>query len=239
MWNENGKAQFFAGLRAGVPIILGFIPIGIAFAIMAEQAGLSGAESILMSATVLAGASQMMAVGMYARGAGIITIMIATFVLNLRHLIMSTCVMNEMRGAPIGVKLLNAVGITDETFALYTTQREGYSNAMFFLALAFCAYSSWVLGTALGVITANLLPVRLSASLAISLYAMFVAILVPGLKKNLPLTLLVVGTALLNTLLRQLMDGSWALICSAVSGAAVGVFVVPMESERGGSSDAS
>ena len=239
MWSENGKMQFLAGLRAGVPIILGFIPIGIAFAIMAEQAGLSGAESVLMSATVLAGASQMMAVGMYARGAGIITIIVATFVLNLRHLIMSTCVMNEMRGAPTGIKLLNAVGVTDETFALYTTRREGHSNAMFFLALAICAYSSWVLGTVLGVITANLLPDRLSASLAISLYAMFVAILVPGLKKNLPLALLVVGTALLNTVLRQVMDGSWALIFSAILGAVVGVFVVPMEAQQGGGKDAS
>lgn len=239
MWNENGKLQYFAGLRAGVPIILGFIPVGIAFAIMAGQAGLSGAEAILMSATVLAGASQMMAVGMYAQGAALITIIIATFVLNLRHLIMSTCVMNEMRSAPTGIKLLGAFGITDETFAMYTTVREGHSNALFFLGLATCAYGSWVGGTALGVITANLLPDVLSASLGISLYAMFVAILVPNLVKNLRLALLALLTALCNTALSRVMDSSWALVVSTILCAGIGVFFVPLETEEGGADDAS
>lgn len=239
MWNENGKLQYFAGLRAGVPIILGFIPVGIAFAIMAGQAGLSGAEAILMSATVLAGASQMMAVGMYAQGAALITIIIATFVLNLRHLIMSTCVMNEMRSAPTGIKLLGAFGITDETFAMYTTVREGHSNALFFLGLATCAYGSWVGGTALGVITANLLPDVLSASLGISLYAMFVAILVPNLVKNLRLALLALLTALCNTTLSRVMDSSWALVVSTILCAGIGVFFVPLETEEGVADDAS
>lgn len=117
MWNETKRAQYLAGLQAGIPIILGFIPVGIAYAIMAGQAGLSGAETVLMSATVLAGASQMMAVGMYAQGAALVTIIVATFVLNLRHLIMSTCVMHEMREAPLGIRLLGAFGVTDETFA--------------------------------------------------------------------------------------------------------------------------
>ncbi len=239
MWNENGKAQYLAGLRAGVPIVLGFIPVGIAFAIMAGQAGLSGAETVLMSATVLAGASQMMAVGMYAQGAALITIMVATFVLNLRHLIMSTCVMNEMRSAPVGIKLLGAFGVTDETFAMFTTMREGHSNAPFFLGLVTCAYSSWVGGTAMGVITANLLPDILSASLGISLYAMFVAILVPNLTKNLRLALLALLTAVCNTVLSRFMDSSWALVISTILCAVIGVFFVPLEEEEGGAGDAS
>lgn len=238
MWNENGKAQYLAGLRAAVPIVLGFIPIGIAFAIMAGQAGLSGAETILMSATVLAGASQMMAVGMYAQGAALITIIVATFVLNLRHLIMSTCVMNEMRTAPTGIKLLGAFGVTDETFAMFTTMRQGHSNAPFFLGLVTCAYGSWVGGTAMGVVTANLLPDILSASLGISLYAMFIAILVPGLTKNLRLALLAVFTAAVNTVLSRVMDSSWALVVSTILCAGIGVFVVPLEEEQGGAEDA-
>lgn len=238
MWNEKEKAQFSAGLRAGVPIILGFIPVGIAFAIMAGQAGFSGGETVLMSATVLAGASQMMAVGMYAQGAALITIIVATFVLNLRHLIMSTCVMNGMRSAPVGIRLLGAFGVTDETFAMFTTMREGHSNGPFFLGLAACAYGSWVGGTAMGVVAANLLPDILSASLGISLYAMFIAILMPSLCKNLRLSLLVVLTAACNTLLSKVMDSSWALIVSTILCAGIGVFFVPLEEEKEGAGDA-
>ena len=237
MWNETGKAQYLAGLRAGIPIILGFIPVGIAYAIMAGQAGLSGAETVLMSATVLAGASQMMVVGMYAQGAALVTIIIATFVLNLRHLIMSTCVMNGMRDAPLGIRLLGAFGVTDETFAMFTTTREGHSNSLFFMGLVTCAYGSWVGGTAIGVVTSDLLPDLLSASLGISLYAMFVAILVPNLTRNLRLALLALLTAAVNTVLRNVMDGSWALVLSTVLCAAIGVFFVPLE-EAGGADDA-
>lgn len=237
MWNETKRAQYLAGLQAGIPIILGFIPVGIAYAIMAGQAGLSGAETVLMSATVLAGASQMMAVGMYAQGAALVTIIVATFVLNLRHLIMSTCVMHEMREAPLGIRLLGAFGVTDETFAMFTTARDGHSNSMFFMGLVTCAYTSWVGGTAIGVLTSNLLPDLLSASLGISLYAMFVAILVPNLTKNLRLALLAVLTAAVNTLLRNVMDGSWALVASTVICAGIGVFFVPLE-EQGGADDA-
>lgn len=61
------KQQFLAGLHAGIPIIIGFIPIGIAFAIMARQAGFTVLQTTGMSITVFAGASQMMAAGMTAR----------------------------------------------------------------------------------------------------------------------------------------------------------------------------
>ena len=86
------RIQFAHGLRAGVPVVLGFLPVGIAFAIMARQAGFSILETCTMSVTVFAGASQMMAVGMHAQGAGLAAIIFTTFILNLRHVIMSTCV---------------------------------------------------------------------------------------------------------------------------------------------------
>ena len=67
---QSKKHQFLAGLHAGIPIIIGFIPIGIAFAIMARQAGFTVLQTTGMSITVFAGASQMMAAGMTAQGAG-------------------------------------------------------------------------------------------------------------------------------------------------------------------------
>ena len=78
---KSKMQQYAAGLKAGVPVILGFVPVGIAYAIMAQQAGFSVFETIFMSAAVFAGASQMMAVGMYVQGAGAVAMILATFIL--------------------------------------------------------------------------------------------------------------------------------------------------------------
>ncbi|EPN9637500.1 AzlC family ABC transporter permease, partial [Enterococcus faecium] len=74
---NHAKKQYLDGVRSGVPVILGFIPVGIAYAVMARQTGLTVFETILMSICVFAGASQMMVVGMYAQDASIAAMVLA------------------------------------------------------------------------------------------------------------------------------------------------------------------
>ena len=239
MQRETGAAcsrakQYLRGVKAGLPVILGFLPVGVAYAIMARQAGFSGGETVLMSLAVFAGASQMMAAGMYAQGAGLAAIILATFILNLRHLIMSACVVRRIREGGVGMKLLAAFGVTDETFAIFTTQREEACSLYNFLGLMSVAYAAWVAGSALGVAASGFLPPALSASLGIAMYAMFISILLPGLKGNLRLGLLVLFTACFNTALSQWMPSSWALIASTLFCALLGVFFVdPNKKEEG------
>jgi len=232
MSNTRRIQQFLSGVRTALPVILGFIPVGIAYAIMARQAGFTGWETVLMSLTVFAGASQMMAVGMYGQGAGTIAIILATFILNLRHLIMSTCVMNRMRDVKTGPKLLAAFGVTDETFAIFTTERPERCSLLFFLGVVTVSYGSWLAGSAIGVVASQFLPDILTASLGISLYAMFLGLLVPNLTKNLRLALLVLLTAAVNWALNQWMDASWALIASTLVCAAIGVNFVDLKEEE-------
>ena len=168
------KSLYFAGVRAGLPVIFGFIPVGIAYALMARQAGFTAMETIYMSISVFAGASQMMATGMYAQNAGIAAIVLATFLLNLRHLIMSTCVMNKMQPAPVLLKLLASFGVTDESFALFTTAREEHSHIAYFFGMITVTYSSWIAGSAIGALASDFLPAILTASFGIALYAMFI-----------------------------------------------------------------
>ena len=89
---KSDASVFWTGARLGIPVILGYIPVGIAYALIARQAGFSVLETCMMSVFVYAGASEMMAAGMYAQGAGIAAIVLTTFILNLRHFIMSACV---------------------------------------------------------------------------------------------------------------------------------------------------
>ncbi len=230
------KSRFLAGVRAGVPVMLGFIPVGVAYAIMARRAGFTAVETILMSAAVFAGASQMMAVGMYAQGAGVITMILTTFILNLRHLIMSACVFNRLKGARTGAKLLAAFGVTDETFAIFTTQEEQNCPAAFWFGLIAVAYLAWIAGAAIGAAASYFLPAVVSASLGIALYAMFIGILAPSVKRNLRLALLVSLTAVVNTVLTGFLPSSWALILSTLICAGFGVFFVELE-EQGGAGD--
>lgn len=225
------KRMLLAGARAGLPIMLGYVPIGIAYAVMARQAGLTVGQTCLMSLTVYAGASQMMAAGMLAGKAGFFAIVLATFVLNLRHIIMSACVMHRMEPTPLPLRLLAAFGVTDESFAVFTTGTGKSRSVFFFLGIAVTIYLSWNLGTLLGALAMDLLPPILTASLGISLYAMFVSLLMPDLPGNGKLALLVLLTALCNTLLCRVMAASWALIVSTLLCAFAGSFFVELKEE--------
>jgi 4-azaleucine resistance transporter AzlC len=225
--------QYQLGLKAGIPVVLGFIPIAIAFAMMSEQSGVSMGQTIMMSVLVFAGASQMMAVGMLGQGAAMLPIVMATFILNLRHLIMSTCVMNRLKGTPSWFKLLLAFGVTDESFAIFTTMEKEKCSSFFFLGLICAAYSSWVVGTIIGSIASQFLPAVITNSLGIALYAMFIALLVPNVKKSLRLGLVVLVTAAINIMLSKFMDRSWSIIFSTLIGAAIGVFIAEDEDAAG------
>ena len=226
------KQQFMAGLRAGIPIILGFIPVGIAYAIMARQAGFSILHTCQMSLMVFAGASEMMAAGMWGQGAGLTAIIVTTFILNLRHVIMSTCVFSRMDRQPLPLRLLAAFGVTDETFAVFSTTKKEHCTIWYFFGLVAAAYSSWNVGTLIGAVASDFLPAILSASLGIALYAMFIGLLVPSLPGNWRLCALVALTALCNALLSLVIPSSWALIISTLLCAFIGVFFVDLKDDE-------
>ena len=227
MENSTPKSkQFLTGLKAGVPAILGYIPVAIAYAVMARRAGFSMLETIVMSLTVFAGASQMTAVGMFAQGAGIAAITVATFILNLRHFIMSVCVVNRMQKGNPFVKAISVLGVTDESFAIFSLEPQEKCTAVHFLGLVTGTYLSWQVGTVIGAAASELLPAVLSASLGVALYAMFIALLVPSVKQNLRLGILVVLTAAVNSLLSAFIPSSWSLIASTIACAAVGTLII-------------
>lgn len=223
------KQLFIDGLKAGIPVILGYIPVGIAYGVMGSQAGMSITETCSLSIFVFAGAAQMMAAGMVGQGATVLSIVITTFILNLRHLIMSTCVMERMQDGSRGQKLLASFGVTDESFAVFTTTEEKNCRIYFFFGLILSTWAAWNLGTLIGAAASNVMPELVSKSLGISLYVMFIALLMPGLRGNGRLALLAGFTAVVNSILVQFMASGWALIIATLLGAFIGVFFVELE----------
>lgn len=225
--SNGAAAEILRGAKAAIPIVLGFIPVGIAYAIMAKSAGFNVAETVFMSVCVFAGASEMMAVEMYKQGAVIAAIVLATFMMNLRHVIMSTCIFEKTEKQSVIKRLFLGFFVTDESFAVITTEKKK-CTFWFFASLAVTHYLAWAVGTTIGAFAANLLPKTLSVSLGIALYAMFIGLLVPSIKKNLRLFILVVATAGLNSLLSLFLNGAYSIIISTLAGATVGVFFVDL-----------
>lgn len=224
------KRDFVTGARISLPICMGVIPIGISYGLIAVQGGFTSLQAILMSALVIAGSAQIMAVGMVGQGASVGTIVLATFLLNLRLIVMSSSIMNTLKKVPFVHKLAAAFTITDESFALFSFSQE--KNLSFLLGANLTLYVAWVGGSAAGCMINAFLPDIIADSFGIAFYAAFLAMLIPSVNKNVRLLLLVCITALMNTLLQLFLPSSYAIIISMILGAAIGTFFVDLKEEK-------
>ncbi len=211
--------RFFYGAKCALPICLGLIPVGISYGLLAIQSGLSSFQTVLMSVLVMAGSSQLMAVGMLS-SATIPSIIIAVFCINLRHIVMSSSVMSKLKHVPMYKKLLCAFALCDESFALFSFS--GTSNAMQLLGTNTALYMTWVLSSLVGCIAGQLLPESISKGFSIAFYASFIALLTPHATKSRSIFYLIMLAAGMNTGLQFFISPSWSLIISMVASAFVG-----------------
>ena len=112
------RSALIAGARAAGPICLGYLPIGLAFGVLAQKAGLAPWQVAAMSVLVFAGSAQFIAVAMLQEGAAAAAIVVTTLVINLRHFLMSSALSVPLRGRGRGFLALFAYGVTDESFAV-------------------------------------------------------------------------------------------------------------------------
>lgn len=221
--------MFRKGVSIGLPIMLGYLPIAITYGVLAKQSGMSILELTLMSVLVFAGASQFMGANMIAVGAGAVEIIIATFVLNFRHFVMSLSFMNRLRGISINWKVPLSLGLTDETFAvsaLHPEEAKRAKGSWFYLGLFLTAYLSWIFGSFLGGVLGEVIPEKLSQSMGIALYAMFIGLLVPSVKKNLKVGLIAIIAMFINLLCSQFMSDGWAIVLATIIGGYSGVYLL-------------
>jgi len=222
--------DFKKGIIKALPIIIGYLPIAISFGIIAAQANIEIYQAVLMSLLVYAGASQFMAVNMILIGALGIEIVFATLILNFRHFIMSMSLMNRLEGIPLPWKSLLSFGITDETFAVAAIDESiEKASPYFILGLFIGAYGSWSLGTLLGGLLAMVIPPTISKSMSIALYAMFIALLVPAIRRQWRLGIIAVVSSLLNLVLSKWLSGGWGIVLSTMLGSSVGIFLMKEE----------
>lgn len=207
------KKDFVEGAKAATPIILGYIPVGIAYGMLAKATGLTFFKALSFSLFVYTGAGQMAAVTMLAQNAAYVTIVFTVFILNLRHIIMSTCIMEKMEKTSLPIRLLLSFWITDEVFAVSMTDKKINKLTPAFLAgLSLFSYLFWNVGSALGILFSSVLPSIVSKSLGVSLYAMFIGLLVPNMKKSIRLLYVVVLSMIVNWVLNQFLSSSLSIL---------------------------
>lgn len=224
MKDENRISALFDGLSASWPICLGYIPVGVAFGVLAQKAGLSPIETGFMSVLVFAGSSQFIAISMFSAGAGAFSIIATTFVVNLRHLLMSSS-LSVFLGSSAGKRLFAfAYGITDESFAVnYTKFKSGKWDINRALAVNFSANIMWILSTVAGGYGGQFIQPH-SFGIDYALIAMFICLLVFQLKGPIYVfTALVAGAV--AVLLSILLPGNSYIILASVIAAAAGVFI--------------
>lgn len=175
--------MFYQGVKRALPVAIGYLPIAITFGVVAKSAELPSIMIVLMSIMVFAGASQFVAVNLIASGAGILGVIITIFFVNLRHILMSATTSEKLKNQSKGWLALISFGITDESFSIIATDPRDNLPRSYVIGLISIPYLAWVFGTAAGVFIGESLPKLLESSMEIALYAMFVGLLIPEIKR--------------------------------------------------------
>ena len=134
-----------------VPVLMGYLAIGIAFGLMLQSAGWGVGWAALMSLTIYAGSGQYLGVSLLAAGAPLAQGAFLTLMVNFRHLVYGLSMLEKFRGMGWR-KLYMIFSLTDETYALLSSAKapEEVDEHRFFFAVALLDQSYWVLGSVIG-----------------------------------------------------------------------------------------
>lgn len=224
MWNHPYSSYLKEGMAAAWPICLGYAPLGLAFGVLAHNAGLAPWEIGLMSLFVYAGSAQFIAVSMIGSGSAVIPIILTTFTVNLRHLLMSSSLSVYLQRLGVGRLSLYAYGVTDESFALNMTRfRDGDWDWRRALALNQTANLAWIVSTIIGGYGGQFIPAG-AFGIDYALPAMFICLLVFQIRGGL-YVLVAVLSGLLAVAFSLLLPGNAYIVMASVTAATLGVFL--------------
>lgn len=220
------NASFYAGLKLGLPIMIGYIPLGFAFGVLAVKSGISAFWAVMLSTLVFAGAGQFIAAGMLGAGASVLSIGAANFLVNLRHVLMSAALVTPWKHIPFSWKMFLSFFQTDEIFAANISYYKQGNEVTIcqILTLALVAHSGWILGTFLGAVSGGLITNVEVWGLDFALPAMFTALLVPLLIDKIQIVVCVVATVF-SLCFMQLGFDRWSIILATLLSATVGLWI--------------
>ena len=217
--------EFLDGLRGVLPLIVGIVPFGMIYGVLAINAGLPVGAAQATSAIIFAGSSQFALVQLLAVDFPAWVAILTVVVLNLRHLLYSASLAPGFKHLPAGWKALLSYFMTDEVYAvtILKYERDGVSRTRhwYFLGAGFGLWSSWQISSAMGIFLGAVIPSTWPLDFALALT--FIAMVVPALKDRAGAAA-AVGAGILAVALHAL-PYNLGLILAALAGIAIGMLV--------------
>lgn len=174
--------DFLDGIRLFLPIGAGYLPLGFACGIVCAEAGMNVMQIFIMSLLVYAGAGQYIAGGMAAVGASPLSIIITTFIVNSRHVLYTSVLYPYISKWSFFKQSLFAAQITDEVFAMHSSfMNKNNANTVTAFTLNIFSHLSWIISNTIGGISASLIPDSSKYGFDFTLYALFIALILPRL----------------------------------------------------------
>jgi 4-azaleucine resistance transporter AzlC len=230
------RRSFLAGVKAELPILLGVLPFGMIYGVLALEAGIAMIEAQAMSAVVFAGSAQLIIAQLIAVGSPALLIIVTASLVNLRHVLYSASLAPYLRHLRPGWQWLLAYLLTDEAYAVTVAHYQDETKEIkhkhwYFLGAGLALWTTWQLSTAAGILLGAQIPNEWSLDFTLALT--FIALVVPALKQRADLAAALAGG--LTAVLLYNLPHRLNLVIGALSGIAVGLLVDKLSKKESGS----
>ena len=225
---------FLKGVKHGLPIGLGYLSVAFTFGMKAVSDGLTPLQALLISMTNVTSAGQFAGLPLIIAQASLIETALTQLIINLRYALMSLSLSQRMdKDMNTPRRMFFSFMNTDEIFAVASAQ-PGKVNHTYLYGLMAMPYLGWSLGTLIGAVAGQLLPVFVRTALGIAIYGMFLAIILPPARKEHPVRVVVVAAVAMSLCFRyipvlsQVSSGFVIIIC-AVAASTLGALLFPVK----------
>ena len=222
--------QFLTGAKMALPAAISLIPLGISIGLVASQVGMNWLQAGLMTALVMCGSGEILALGMLLEGAPMYLILVSIFFMSLKNMIFCSSAMQRIGKVPLYRRLLCCCNLCDVGVGIFCTSDEKSDDCL--LGVNTVVMLGTSLSTCLGTLMTDALPAAVANSFGIALYAVFLSMLMPAASRSFRLLLLIIFTAALNWALRLYLSTAWALVLAMMLGAFIGVWFVDLDGDR-------
>ena len=232
----QNKIVFLEGMHNGIPIGMGYLAVAFSLGIAAKNAGMTPFQGFLASALCNASAGEYAGFVTIGALASFTEIALITFIANARYLLMS-CAMSQRISPDTSFfhRTLMGFYLTDELFGI-AIARPGYLNPFYTYGAVIIAAPCWAVGTALGAMAGNMLPLNVTSSLSVALYGMFLAVIIPPARHNKVIAVLILCSfaasfaASCIPVISALSDGTRTIILTVVISLIAAIFF-PIKSD--------
>jgi 4-azaleucine resistance transporter AzlC len=219
------RNEFISGVKAELPLMIGVIPFGMIYGILAISAGLPASAAQAMSVIIFAGSSQFVSAQLFALSVPAIINLLTVGVINLRHALYSASIAPYIQKLPVRWKWILAYLLTDEAYAVsilhYQQKGDETIKHWFFLGSGLTLWTTWQLSTAAGIFLGATVPANWSLDFTLALT--FIALVIPALKDRASLAAAlsagVVAVLLFNLPLKL------GLLAASLIGIMIGLFL--------------